>query len=94
MILVSFSSAEDALSNDGNKHDTFSSQGTENLQFLDLALFIQGSAFLLSSKYFHICIMSFAHVHCTCIFYCIYFINVHKYHCICMYLVLYGVLNK
>ena len=33
MILVSFSSAEDALSNDVNKHNTFSSQGTENPSF-------------------------------------------------------------
>ena len=32
MILV-FSSAEDALSNDVNKHNTFSSQGTENPPF-------------------------------------------------------------
>ena len=34
MILVSFSSAEDALSNDVKKNYTFSSQGTENLPFL------------------------------------------------------------
>ena len=33
MILVSFSSAEDALSNDVNKYDLFSSQGTENQPF-------------------------------------------------------------
>ena len=34
MILVSFFSAEDALTNDDvNKHDTFSSQGTENSPF-------------------------------------------------------------
>ena len=33
MILVSFSSAEDALSNDVNKHNTFSSQDTENPPF-------------------------------------------------------------
>ena len=33
MILVSFSSAEDALSNDVKKYDIFSSQGTENLAF-------------------------------------------------------------
>ena len=33
MILVSFSSAEDALSNDVKKYDIFSSQGTENLLF-------------------------------------------------------------
>ena len=33
MILVSFSSVEDALSNDVNKYDIFSSQGTENPLF-------------------------------------------------------------
>ena len=33
MILVSFSSAEDALSNDVKKYDIFSSQGTENPPF-------------------------------------------------------------
>ena len=33
MILVSFSSGEDALSNDVKIHHTFSSQGTENLPF-------------------------------------------------------------
>ena len=33
MILVSFSSAEDALFNDVKKYDTFRSQGTENLPF-------------------------------------------------------------
>ena len=33
MILVSFSSAEDALSNDVKKHNTISSQGTENPLF-------------------------------------------------------------
>ena len=33
MILVSFSSAEDALSNNVNKYNTFSSQGTENPPF-------------------------------------------------------------
>ena len=33
MILVSFSSAEDALSNDVTKYNTFSSQGTENPSF-------------------------------------------------------------
>ena len=33
IILVSFSSAEDALTNDVNKYDTVSSQGTENLPF-------------------------------------------------------------
>ena len=33
MILVSFSSAEDALSNDANKYDMFCSQGAENLPF-------------------------------------------------------------
>ena len=33
MILVSFSSAEDALSNCVKKYNTFSSQGTENLPF-------------------------------------------------------------
>ena len=33
MIFVSFSSAEDALTNDVKKYDTFSSQGTENLPF-------------------------------------------------------------
>ena len=33
MILVSFSSTEDALSNDVNKYDINSSQGTENLPF-------------------------------------------------------------
>ena len=33
MILVSFSSAEDALSNDVQKYDIFSSQGTENPPF-------------------------------------------------------------
>ena len=33
MILVSFSSAEDALSNDINKYNNFSSQGTENPPF-------------------------------------------------------------
>ena len=34
MILVSFSSVEDALFNDVKKYDTFSSQGTENPPFL------------------------------------------------------------
>ena len=33
MILVSFSSTEDALSHDVKKHNTFSLQGTENLPF-------------------------------------------------------------
>ena len=33
MMLVSFSSAEDALSNNVNKYNTFSSQGTENPPF-------------------------------------------------------------
>ena len=33
MILVSFSSAEDVWSNDVNKYNTFSSQGTENSPF-------------------------------------------------------------
>ena len=33
VILVSFSSAEDSLSNDVKKYDTFSSQGTENPLF-------------------------------------------------------------
>ena len=33
MILVSFSSAEDALSNDVNKYTTFRMQGTENPPF-------------------------------------------------------------
>ena len=33
MILVSFSSAEDALSNSVNKYNTFSSQGTEKTLF-------------------------------------------------------------
>ena len=33
MILVSFPSVEDALTNDVNKYDTFSSQGTENPPF-------------------------------------------------------------
>ena len=33
MILVSFSSAEDALANDVKRYDIFSSQGTENLLF-------------------------------------------------------------
>ena len=33
MILVSFSSAEDALTNDVKKYDTFTSQGTENPLF-------------------------------------------------------------
>ena len=33
MVLVSFSSAEDALFNDVKKYNTFSSQGTENLSF-------------------------------------------------------------
>ena len=33
MILVSFSSAEDALFNDVKKYDTSSSQGTENQPF-------------------------------------------------------------
>ena len=33
MIVVSFSSAEDVLSNDVKKCNTFSSQGTENLPF-------------------------------------------------------------
>ena len=33
MILVSFSSAEDALSNDIKKYKNFSSQGTENPPF-------------------------------------------------------------
>ena len=33
MILVSFSSAEDALSNDVKEYDSFSSQSTENLPF-------------------------------------------------------------
>ena len=33
MILVSFSSAEDALSNNVNKYNTYSSQGTENPPF-------------------------------------------------------------
>ena len=33
MILVSFSSAEDVWSNDVNKYNTFSSQGTENPPF-------------------------------------------------------------
>ena len=33
MILISFSFAEDALSNDVNKYDIFSSQGTENSPF-------------------------------------------------------------
>ena len=33
MILVAFSSAEDALSNNVNKYNTFSSQGTENPLF-------------------------------------------------------------
>ena len=34
MILVSFSSAEDALSNDVKKYTTFRMQGTENPPFL------------------------------------------------------------
>ena len=34
MILVSFSSAEDDLTNDVNKYNTFCSQGTENSPFL------------------------------------------------------------
>ena len=33
MILVSFSSTEDALTNDVKKNDTFSSQGTKNPPF-------------------------------------------------------------
>ena len=33
MILASFSSAEDALSNGVKKYDIWSSQGTENLSF-------------------------------------------------------------
>ena len=33
MILVSFSSVEDALSNDVKKYEIFSSQGTENPLF-------------------------------------------------------------
>ena len=33
MILVSFSSAEDVWSNDVNRYNTFSSQGTENPPF-------------------------------------------------------------
>ena len=33
MILVSFSSAENALTNDVEKYDTFSSRGTKNLPF-------------------------------------------------------------
>ena len=33
MILVSFSSVEDALFNDATKYDTFRLQGTKNLPF-------------------------------------------------------------
>ena len=43
MILVSFSSAENALSNDVNKYNNFSSQGTENppFRFLFATRYIQ-----------------------------------------------------
>ena len=48
MILVSFSSAVEALSNDVNKYNTFSSQGTENPR----------SAFFLDTRYAYIHVSS------------------------------------
>ena len=45
MILVSFSSGEDALSNDVKIYHTFSLQGTENPPF----------RFFLDTQYIHVC---------------------------------------